>query len=297
MMRKWRAAGLAALAGLALLAPALAPLPAAAQGTFSPAIRIDNDVVTKYEINQRVAFLTALRAPGDVRALARDQLINETLQLRLADQAGVTVDEAALKAGMEEFAARGKLTAEQFIQLLGQAGIAAETFRDFVRAGIAWREYVRQELLPKVSLSDAEIDAAMAEATPTPGERVLLSEIVLPGADPASRKASLARAKRLAGLDEKGFAEAAMRFSTGPSRNKGGKLKWLDPATLPASAIGPVRRLRPGQMTGPIVDGDTVRLYFLHDREKIPSAKPRPMVDYAALLLPGGRSPANLAEA
>ena len=268
-------------------------LPAMAQSQYTPVARVDDQVVSAYELDQRVMFLTLLRAPGDVRAMALDQLINEKLQTRLATKAGVTVDDAAVKAGMEEFAARGNLTSDQLVEFLGQAGIAAETFRDFVTAGIVWRDYARLAILPKTNVSETEIDQAMATAETQPGLRFLLSEIVLPAPDPATRKASMARAQRLTNLDEKGFGDAAMRFSIGPSRNNQGKMKWLDITTLPANVGAAVRGLQPGQTSRIIESGQDIRLFFVRDREEVSSAKPATMLDYAALLLPGGQSGSN----
>lgn len=273
---------------VAMLALMSGLVPAAAQGQFSPVARVDGVAITAYDLGQRQTFLTLLRAPGDVRALALNQLINETIQLREARKAGVVVDDAQIRAGMEEFAARGELTADQLLQLLAQGGIAEETFRDFVAAGVAWREFLKATILPKVSISQADIDAAMAVAVPEPGTRVLLSEIVLPAGDPASRKASRARAEGLRNLDEQEFADTAMRFSIGPSRNNGGKMKWLDLTALPPAASAAVRGLQPGG-TSPIIDTeDTVRLYYMHDREEVDGGEPRTVVEYAALLLPGG---------
>ncbi len=285
-----------AVAALGLIALASVPSAATAQGQFAPVVRIDGDVITAYELSQRQAFLTLLRAPGDVRQLALDQLINETLQLREAAKAGIVPSDDDIKSGMDEFAARGNLTGEQFLDLLAQGGIAAATFRDFVAAGITWRDYVKATYLSKVSISQADIDAAMAVTVAEPGLRVLLSEIILPAGDAATRKASRTRAERLTGLDEAAFGDAAMRFSVGLSRNNLGRMKWLDVTALPPNVGAAVRGLEPGQTTGVLEVEDGLRVYFMRDREEVPGGTPATAVDYAALLLAGGQSSANADE-
>lgn len=284
------------LAAVALMAGAgtVSAQSAQAQSRFSPAVRVDGEVISTWELDQRATFLTLLRAPGDVRALARDQLINEALQMRTAKAAGVTASEDEIKAGMDEFAARGSLSTDQLLQVLAQAGIDAQSFRAFVKAGVTWRDYLRQTIAPNVTVSEAEIDGAMAEAVAPAGRRVLLSEIVLPAGDPATRRASQQRAARLTGLDEKAFQDAALRFSAGKSRNNGGKMNWLDPATLPPNVAAAVRGLRPGQTTRPLPVENTIRLYYMRDRDEVKATKPVTEVEYAALQLPGGASRANL---
>lgn len=285
--------GQVAVVALALALPMVAPDAALAQG-LAPVARVDGMVVTGYELDQRTRFLTLLRAPGDVRALALDQLVNERLQTRAAETAGVTVEDEAIREGIEEFAARGNLSGDQFLQLVGQAGVAPQTIRDFVSAGLLWREFVRATFLPRVSISQAEVDAAMAEVEPEPGLRVLLSEIALPASDPATRRASEKRAGRLVGLEEPDFRDAATRFSIAASRNNGGELSWTDVGELPPAVGAAVRGLEPGRTTRPIPIEDQIRVYFLRDRDEVRGGTPATVVDYAALLLAGGQSQSNL---
>ncbi len=286
-----RPIGLAAGMALTLFAP-----PAAAQN-LTPAARVDGLVITAFELNQRQRFLTLLRAPGDVRALALDQLVNERLQNREAEKAGIEATDEAIEAGIAEFAARGNLSPEQFLQLLAQGGIAPETMRDFVAAGVTWREFVAANIRPMVSVSQAEIAIAMAEAEPEAGLRVLLSEIALPAGDPATRRASQKRADRLVGLDEDAFRDAAKRFSISRTRNDAGEMSWMDVTALPPTIGAAVRGLQPGQTTRPLPVADQIRLYYMRDREQVSGGTPATVVDYAALLLAGGASEANLAAA
>jgi len=137
---------LLALAVVAVTGLALTGLggPVLAQGgTFAPAFTVNGSIVTNFEYDQRRQFLTLLRAPGDIDQAARAALIEDRLRLDAAEQLGITITADQVKAGMEEFASRANLTAEQFVEALKQGGVEAETFRDFVSAGLIWREVVR----------------------------------------------------------------------------------------------------------------------------------------------------------
>ncbi|HCQ65296.1 MAG TPA: peptidylprolyl isomerase [Rhodobacteraceae bacterium] len=281
------------VAGMALT---LLAAPAGAQD-FTPAATVDGEVITVFELEQRQRFLTLLRAPGDVRTLAFDQLVNERLQVREAEKIGVTASEEAVDAGVEEFAARGNLTGDQFLQLLAQGGIAPESFRDFVAAGVTWREFVQANFGPMVSISKTEIAIAFGEAEPAAGLRVLLNEIALPAGDPATRRASQKRAERLVGLEEDAFREAAKRFSVARTRNDEGEMKWVDVSALPPAIGAAVRGLQPGQTTRALPVGEQIRIYYMREREEVKGGTPATVVDYAALLLAGGATDANLAAA
>lgn len=285
-------------AAAALLIAPLTPLPVPAQGLFSPAIKVDEMVITNYEINQRMAFLEVLRAPGNPRDLAREQLIEDRLKLREAEALGITVSHEQIAAGMEEFAGRANLTADQLIAELSGLGVSAETFRDFVRAGVAWREVVRARFAGSAQVSEAEIDRALNAAGGGSSVRVLLAEIIMP-APPAEAEAVMARAQRIARTtSEAEFAAAARQYSATATARSGGKLPWQQIEDLPPVLRPLVLELSPGEVTDPLAIPNAVALFQLRALEETEYAPPSySAVEYAAYYMAGGRSEQTLAQA
>lgn len=115
--------------------------PVVAQGLFSPQILVNESSITGYELQQRAAMLRVFRAPGNPEDLAREQLIDERLRLQVADDAGVRPTEEEILDGMAEFASRANMDTDTFLRALAQEGISEESYRDFVNAGLAWRQY------------------------------------------------------------------------------------------------------------------------------------------------------------
>ena len=54
-----------------------------------------------------------------------------------------------------------KLTAEQFIQALRSAGVNPQTFKDFLRANLAWTRIVRARFRATVKITDQDVAAAV----------------------------------------------------------------------------------------------------------------------------------------
>jgi hypothetical protein len=125
--------------------------------------RVNDKVVTQFELDQRIRFLEALRAPGVMRESALDALIDERLQLQAGEQLGIEITDEQILAGMEEFAQRAELTTEQFVAAITQEGVSRETFEDFVRAGLVWREVVGARFAPQATVTEAEIDALRSQ--------------------------------------------------------------------------------------------------------------------------------------
>ena len=291
----------AALAGALALALGLAaPLtgPATAQGLFSPAIFVNDEVISTFDLQQRARFLQLLNAGGAPEGEARRQLIEETVKLAEARRLGLSPSEEAVAEGMAEFASRGDLSTEQFMQLLAENGIEAGTFERFVRAGVAWRQVVRARFADRAAPSETEIDRAIAGAGAGSNVRVLLSEIILPAPPELEAEAQqqAARIAEITSLTE--FSQAARALSASASSDAGGRLGWQEITRYPPPLRAALLSLAPGEVTDPIPIENGIALLQLRAVEETSHETPDyAEIDYAAYMIPGGRTEAALAEA
>ncbi|MBL3568831.1 hypothetical protein BV509_08920 [Rhodovulum sulfidophilum] len=265
-------------------------------GPFAPRLFVNDKAITNYEMDQRIQFLRLLGNPPDIEKVALDGLIDDRLRLDEAERLGITVSDEQLKEGMEEFAARGDLDVDQFVVLIGQAGVSEESFRDFVKSGLAWREVVRAKYGPRTQVTDAEIDRAVQSAAgggpaATAGTQVLLSEIVLRADTPDYRRDALALARQLSGSIDSAdaFAAAARKYSVSRSRDQGGRMGWMPLSKLPPSVAGQVLALGPGKVSEPIEMDNAIVLFQLRSiREDRAEGPKTAAVDYAKFIIPGG---------
>lgn len=263
--------------------------PVGAQDLFAPAVTVNGTVITRYEVQQRLDFLKALRQPGDLPTQAIDGLISDRLQADAAKKLGVTVSDDDIRGGMAEFAGRANLTTDQFLKAVAENGVEPETFRDFVRSGLMWRAALRAQFGGHINVTDAEIDRAIAAGAASGGaERVLLAEIVLPD-DGKTDVAALAHRIRAKVHSSKDFAQMAKVFSKVGTASNGGGLNWIEVSALPPDVAGAISALKPGEMTEPLPQKGAVTLYFLRDVSQSPGeAKGAPQVDYAIFTPPAG---------
>ncbi len=282
---------------LALTLPMLAG-PALAQNLFRPVIQVNEDVITAYELQQRELFLRVISPTNSGAEAAREELVRDKLRAQAVRSAGLELSPEDLREGMEEFASRANLTAEEFTRALEQRGVAVETFRDFVSVGLAWRDLVRARFGARVQISDAEVDRALAASSSATGVRVLLSEIIMP-APPAQAEAVLARAERIAQSQSIAeFSKFARRFSATASRGRGGRLDWTPLSQLPPVLQPLILQLAPGEVTAPLPIPNAVALFQLRAIEETSApATEFSAIEYAQFFIPGGRSDAALAEA
>lgn len=295
MIQKTRPVLFALLALLGVLAQ---PLSAQAQGLFAPVATVDDQVVTRYEVEQRIALLRVLRAQGNLEELARQQLIEDRVKMAAARSAGIEITDEAIMEGMTEFASRADLSREEFLRALGGAGVAEQTFRDFIIAALGWRDLVRARFVPRVRITDADVDKALSVLTGGSTVRVLLSEIIL-AAPPQQAAAAQELAEDLSqitSIDQ--FSAEARRVSATQTRENGGQLDWMPITNLPEQLRPVILGLSVGEVTQPIPLDGAIALFQLRGIQETGASTPEfSAIDYAAYYLAGGRTEANLAEA
>lgn len=286
-----------ALAALGLIAALAAPV--AAQNLFAPAATVNDSVVTEFEVQQRVRFLQILNARGATRKAALDGLIDERLRGAAIAESGLRVTEEGVNEALEEFAGRANLSRAEFTAALGRAGIEPETFRDFVLNGIAWRDLIRARYGNRVSVSEAEIDRALAtQRAGGSNIRVLVSEIIIPAPPPqAARVAAIAEEIAQTTSPDR-FSSYARQYSATATRGAGGRLPWQNLSDLPPVLQPLILALAPGQVTEPLNIPNAVALFQLRDIEETGApAKTYSAIEYAAYYMAGGRSEQTLQQA
>lgn len=274
-----------------------AALPVAAQSPFAPVIYVNDAAVTAFELDQRMRFVQVLGGANADRESVLRELVNDRLKTQAARQIGIEITDEALQQGLAEFAGRANLGTDEFIAELGRAGVEPQSYRDFVRAGIAWREVVRARIVPQINVTDREVEQALTRQLQAPiVTDVLLSELVIP-APPGAESRALAQATEVAGSvrSEADFAAAARRLSATPTAPQGGRLPWTPLDNLAPSLRQIVLRIEPGRSSAPLTVPGAVVLFFVRDTRGTQRAGANDQtVDYLTMALPSAAEGARI---
>ena len=239
---------------------------ALAQGLFDPVISVNRAAITAYELEQRERFLEILQRSSGMAQRARDSLIEDRLKMAAADRASIKLSAAQVTKAMENFAGNANLDLDQLLANLAQSGVDAQTYRDFIKVGVTWRELVRARFAARSAPNEAEIDRALASAEAQGGVKVLLTEIVLPAGSAEELNRARQTAERLGRITSTtDFSEQARRLSVAQSRVNGGRLEWANLSDLPDGLRPIISGLRPGQITKPLEVTNAIVLFQLRD--------------------------------
>jgi len=245
---------------------------------------VNDQIITKYELDQRRRLMDALGVRGDLAQQAKDGLIGDRLKVASAAEAGlVTTDEQISKA-FEDFAARNGQSLDGVLSMLAGKGVATETLRDFLTTNLVWQTLMRQRYAGSVGVSESEIDAALSATSENTNLQILISEIVLPlieGQEEEIRKLAADIAK-IRSFDE--FSDAARQFSVAGSRSDGGKLDWIALSNLPPALRPVLLPLENGQVSEPLELPNAIAIFQMRGlNESAPTSARYSSVEYALL--------------
>ncbi|HEX7440001.1 MAG TPA: peptidylprolyl isomerase [Caldimonas sp.] len=253
---------------LALLASGLGAQPSAGRaaartGDYIVAV-VNQELVTAGELQQRLESVradaartkTPLPAPQVLRQQVLDTLIDERVQVTNARDSGVKVDEGELDRAVGNVALQNQLTLPQLRAKLRQEGIDYAKFRNSVRDQLLIERVREREVMERIKISDAEIDAFLDERRAAAGLAAQLNiaqilVLVPEGANEAvvAQRRARAEAARERVRAGESFEAVARELSEDGNRALGGVIGLRPQDRLPDVFVTAVRQLQTGEVT------------------------------------------------
>ncbi len=267
-----------------LLTLAVMVTPVLADSDITPLNRIvavvNGQVVTQNELkNELLAVRQQLRQqgitpPSDevLNKQVLERLITTQVQLQLAEQIGIVVDDETLNSTLSNIAAQNKLSLAQFREVLQRDGFKFTVFREDIRKEITNRRLRQRQVESRITVTTQEIDDFIAtqKAQGNINSDYHLGHILvsLPeGATPEQIKTS--RSKALGILEElkngADFRQTAITVSDGRQALQGGDLGWRKTGELPTLFADVVVQMKVGDVSEPIRSASGFHIISLFD--------------------------------
>ena len=269
------------LALVLLLASALG---APAQETRIAAV-VNDEIITVGDLSARLRLVMRSSnipdTPENRQRLSPQvlrALIDEKLQMQEAKRLGVKVSDSEIKQAVERIEQRNKMPKGELEKYLTQQGIPINALTDQLAANIAFGKVVRNRLSQDVSVSDDEVNDAMARLKADEGKpQSRVSELFLSVDNPSQEEEVRRFADRLVDQIRTGganFSAVAQQFSQSPSAAVGGDIGWVTPSQLNPLLGEAVAKMNPGEMSYPIRMPGGFYILYLVDRKTLGASSP-----------------------
>lgn len=257
---------LAALLPVLLLAGGAQAQDASTQPVDRIAAVVNEDVILRSELDRAVANIRSQYAgheeqlpPADV--LSRqvlERLVLLRLQIARATDSGITASDQDLERAVQGVAQQNGIGVDQLRARLAQDGMSFTEFRNNLRDEIISQKLRQSFAQGRINVSEAEVDAAMANASATASQQFHLAHILVgmpDGASPEQIATAQKKIEGIKGLIDRGemtFAAAAVRYSDSPNALESGDLGWRGLNEIPPAFAAAIQQMHDGDVIGPI---------------------------------------------
>lgn len=230
---------------------------------------VNGDIISSQDIQNHInAFLMTTGIPmnDQTRNMINQRVIHaavdEKIKLQAAEKNNIEVSDKDIDASIRTFEKNNKIPAGGLKNILKEAKVSMNSFRTQMKSDIAWLRLVRSKMRGEGTLTQKEIEKALADAKKdlsTPKYQV--SEIFIKK-EKAKDIQSLVNNLR----QDNRFELYAMQFSDSASASNGGNLGWINEGKLPAPLEKAVKKLKPGQITDAVLLNDGYYILKLNQR-------------------------------
>lgn len=268
--------------GLRMPVPAASPQP---QGAVDYIVAIVNsEPITNNEVNQEMQrALQQLAQQGrprpDTFVLARqilEGLINQKVQLQLARDTGIRIDDAAVDQAEQMIARQNQIDVAELHRRLASDGVPVSQLRNQLRDQLLLTRLRERDVESRLRVSDLEVEQYLREQQSNldpASQEINLAQILVAVPDSANAeqlatlqaKAQRALARAQAGDD---FAALATEFSDGSERANGGVLGLRTASRYPPLFLQATHDLEVGDISALVRSGAGFHILKVLDKKR-----------------------------
>ena len=228
---------------------------------------MNDDVITQSELDHdlNAAKLQIAReqmpAPSSevLQKQVLDQMINKTLQLQLAKQGGIQVQDTDLDKAVAEIADRNQISIKLLYERIKEEGISTTDYRKEMRERLMMQKLQQQEVINRISVSPQEVTNFIHSNVwqNNSAKEYHLEDILIPISDtPTTEEILQAKKHALAIVTQlnqgKNFREVAQAESGDSHALQGGDLGWRKIPEIPSAFATEAIKMQANSIAGPI---------------------------------------------
>jgi len=141
----------------------LSPFTAMAQSTntFKVAVEVNDQIITNYEISQRIKMLEIFGAKSVSKKEVINSLINERLYTYSANELGALPNNSEIDKGLDDFAKRGNLNKKDLLAYLDTRNVSQETLLAYITSGLTQRKVIQKKFVNNIIISQSDVASAI----------------------------------------------------------------------------------------------------------------------------------------
>ena len=239
-------------------------------------INVGNQIITSYELKNRVKTILILNNKelnqdniNKTKREAVNFLINSKLKKEEILKFNTAPNNESVSRYLNNISSKYNTDTSGLKKIFIDNNISYELFLDEVKTEFAWQQLIFNSHRKKIKLNEKEIDEELNQiiTKQKQAEEYNLAEIEVLLENNVNDKKKIEEIKNQ--INEIGFEDTAIKYSTSLSALEGGNLGWIASQSLSNIILNSVKEMKPGDVTEPIFQSETAIFIKLLDKRKI----------------------------
>ena len=245
---------------------------------------VNDDVITQNELDNRIAdFIVQLKLDKNskeqmlaLRKQVLERMISTRIQLQMAKQMGITIDDISLNRMIEKIAQSNNITLAELKNTLKKDGLRFDRFREQTREDLIIKQLQQRMVANKINISDQEIqrfiDNNLEDHNKSEKYKIQHILITIPeSATPEDINKAKTKSEQLYKQIKNGanFKTLAIQQSDGRNALNGGDLGWRTGNELPEAFVAAIKNIAKGKTATPIRSASGFHILKLLDSSTI----------------------------
>ena len=129
--------------------------------TFKVAVEVNDQIITNYEISQRIKMLETFGAKSVSKKEVINSLINERLFTYSAIELEALPNDSEIDKGLDDFAKRGNLNKKDLLAYLESRNVSQETIIAYITSGLTQRKVIQKKFVNNIIISQGDVASAI----------------------------------------------------------------------------------------------------------------------------------------
>ncbi len=239
-------------------------------------VNVGNQIITSYELKNRVKTILILSNKelnqdnvNRTKSEALNFLINSKLKKGEVLKYKTEANKRAVLNYLNEISSKYNTDVNGLKKIFIDNGISYDLFFDSIKTEFAWQQLIYNLHQDKININEKEIIEELNQivSKQKESEEYRLAEIEVILGNNNNDKEKIEEVKRQ--INEIGFKDTAVKYSSSLSALDGGDLGWIASQALSNTILNIVKEMSPGDVSGPIIQSETVTFLKLIDKKKI----------------------------
>ncbi len=232
---------------------------------------VNDSVILQTELDARInTIVSRLRSQGTslpprsvLEERVLEQLISESIQLQMADRAGMRISDNELNETLTGIARRNNMTLAQFENQLAAEGVSYQEAREQIRSEMLTGRVQQRQVGNRVRITDREVEnyVAAKKNQGTSDAEYQLAHILIQVDNPNDEEEVAAAREKIEALreeivDGRDFRSVAVAESDASNALDGGNMGWRAEGQLPSLVADVVPELAIGEVS-PVLENSS----------------------------------------